>query len=138
MDRATFYLIILGLIFAFYGTAQGDSKCRNVAPGGLSDKGLLWKPVSEHTKYPVICTLPRGDIQKVKLLTKDRKKILTVPFRSTGDAGDCWQNFTITAKQLKRKYKRIRVRVIEDDGCRDTLIKDPCRRSDGKPGEGNC
>lgn len=97
--------------------------------------GFLWKPVAENVGKPCVVTLPRGKVQSVIVLDENKKKIKTLRFRSTGDAGDAWQDYYETADKYP---KPIWVRVMRSKILAwDFFIKNPKRRSDGKKGEGN-
>lgn len=109
--------------------------CKWPKPWNSKKRARLYKPQGEHTKKPCTVALPRGTVEKVQLLDKDKNKILTLPFRSRGDAGDVHQLHTMTDRQLKAKYGSIYVRFITKSPkgnlvAEDYFQKDPTKRSD--------
>lgn len=99
-------------------------------------KSCLYKPSGEHTKLPTIVTLPRGDIDKVELLDKNKKHIQTAKFRSVGSAGDAWSLTGTTSVRLAKKYKTGYLRLLSGKVCRLYHIKNFLQRSDEIPNVG--
>lgn len=91
--------------------------------------------MAEHYNGLVVVTLPRGDVKSVSLWsqTKRVKGKFTLKFRSVGDAGDAWADYTRNGARWQRKLGATIVEVRSKNGrVRRFLLPCPSKRSDGK------
>lgn len=123
---------------------ESIAECRSFETTGGKQRALrsnwrldnfLWKPVAEHYNGLVVVTLPRGAYNSVTTWSLDKRKKgkIKLSFRSRGDAGDAWADFTRSGMDFAERNGPT---VVELRGkgtrTRRFLIQCPAMRSDGQ------